>query len=467
MQPTLYVGNSLDILPSLPDNSVDSVVCDPPYELGFMGKGWDASGIAYSVELWTECLRVLKPGGHLLAFGGTRTYHRMAVAIEDAGFEIRDSIHWTYGSGFPKSLNISKAIDKAAGAERPIVEKRRTKGGGTESLNRKNAEDHEYRPDGYQKGENVLDVTAAATEAAAQWEGWGTSLKPSHEPIVVARKPLDGTVVANTLAHGVGGLNIDGCRVKGGPSSGGSTSGSTALGQGSGWNAHENKATVVDRELASGRWPANTILGHTADCVQVGESSDTFGGGAKATSGFVDGYENDGFVGTTVTVPVWECAGGCPVRSINDQSGQVKGGTWNRTKGARPFGNDGKLTEHETTGKDSSVGGAARYFQNVEWNPATDDLGSLVYVTKANKKERPVVNGVSHATVKPLALMTYLVRLVTPVGGVVLDPFAGSGTTMEAAVMEGMTPVGIELTPEHVPLIEARMERCGVELAIL
>ena len=163
-------GNSLDLLRTLPDGSIDSIVTDPPYELGFMGKSWDASGIAYNVELWQECLRVLKPGGHLLAFGGTRTYHRMAVAIEDAGFEIRDSIHWIYGSGFPKSLDVSKAIDKAAGAEREIV------GSKVTGKARTNGE--------WKGGQQEVDITAPATEAAKRWQGWGTALKPAHEPIV-------------------------------------------------------------------------------------------------------------------------------------------------------------------------------------------------------------------------------------------------------------------------------------------
>jgi hypothetical protein len=199
---TVHHGNCLDILPTLPDCSVDSVVTDPPYELGFMGKKWDASGIAYRVDLWSEVLRVLKPGGHLLAFGGTRTYHRMAVAIEDAGFEIRDSIHWIYGSGFPKSLDVSKAIDKAAGAEREATGPTR-RGAQQESTGR------------YGAWGDGIAPTAPATDAAKQWEGWGTALKPAHEPVVVARRPLIGTVAANVLQHGTGALNIDGTRVGG------------------------------------------------------------------------------------------------------------------------------------------------------------------------------------------------------------------------------------------------------------
>ena len=184
----------------MPDNSVDSIVTDPPYELGFMGKSWDASGIAFNIEVWQEALRVLKPGGHLIAFSGSRTYHRMAVAIEDAGFEIRDQIMWVYGSGFPKSHNVSKGIDKAAGAEREVIGETK-KGAQSESTGR------------YGAWGDGITPTAPFTPAAKQWDGWGTALKPAHEPMVLARKPLIGTVANNVLTFGTGGLNIDGSRV--------------------------------------------------------------------------------------------------------------------------------------------------------------------------------------------------------------------------------------------------------------
>lgn len=189
----------------LEDNSIDSIVTDPPYELGFMGKSWDKTGIAYNVELWHECLRVLKPGGHLLAFGGTRTYHRMACAIEDAGFEIRDQIQWIYGSGFPKSMDISKAIDKKLGAEREVIGQRKVTSSDL----------------GQSSGWNYLDTskgvynyTIPTTDEAKQWDGWGTALKPANEPIVVARKPLsEKTIAENVLKWGTGGINIDDCRI--------------------------------------------------------------------------------------------------------------------------------------------------------------------------------------------------------------------------------------------------------------
>ena len=204
MSHVIHIGSNLDVLPTLPDNSIDSIVTDPPYELGFMGKSWDSTGIAYNVGLWKECLRVLKPGGHLLAFSGSRTYHRMTCAIEDAGFEVRDQMMWVYGSGFPKSHNISKALDKAAGVERTEVI-------GKRSRNVKPFDDQNGWNENNTSGD--YEYKAPATEAAKQWNGWGTALKPAHEPIVLARKPLEGTVVDNIRKWGVGGINIDACRV--------------------------------------------------------------------------------------------------------------------------------------------------------------------------------------------------------------------------------------------------------------
>jgi DNA modification methylase len=201
----IHHGSNLDILPTLPDNSVDSIVTDPPYELGFMGKSWDSTGIAYNVEMWKQCLRVLKPGGHLVAFSGSRTYHRMAVAIEDAGFQIRDQMMWVYGSGFPKSHNIGKAVDKLQGNEREIVGELKAhdiRGGALMETSIP-----EFKKD-------ISTYQIKITKGTSDWEGWGTALKPAHEPIVLARKPIDGTIAENVLKWGVGGLNIDACRVE-------------------------------------------------------------------------------------------------------------------------------------------------------------------------------------------------------------------------------------------------------------
>ena len=239
----LHHGDCLDVLKTLPDCSVDSVVTDPPYGLSFMGKRWDYDVPA--IEIWAECLRVLKPGGHLLAFAGTRTQHRMAVRIEDAGFEIRDMIAWVYGSGFPKSLDVSKAIDKAAGAERS----RELKFTGTI----KGGALHGGKEGGNSRTWNEIQSNEPATDAARQWQGWGTALKPALEPITVARKPLIGTVAENVLAHGTGGINVDGCRVEGlldgDPMRFAKTKGGEFV-------AKFDNAPVVRSE---GRWPANLI----------------------------------------------------------------------------------------------------------------------------------------------------------------------------------------------------------------
>jgi DNA modification methylase len=241
-------GDCLDVLKTLADNSVDSIVTDPPYGLSFMGKKWDYD--VPSVEIWAECLRVLKPGGHLLAFAGTRTQHRMAVRIEDAGFEIRDMIAWVYGSGFPKSHDVSKAIDKAAGAEGEIVGER--KFGKTSTGQNNGWNTNHVAATGRQ------DIRAPATEAARQWQGWGTALKPALEPITVARKPLIGTVAENVLAHGTGGLNIDGCRVEA-PDEVISNHGRNEAYTGQSFGRQNANAPHQKQGQILGRWPANLI----------------------------------------------------------------------------------------------------------------------------------------------------------------------------------------------------------------
>ena len=407
----IHRSDCIAAMRTMPDASIDAIVTDPPYELGFMGKSWDGAGIAYSVELWTEALRVLKPGGHLLSFGATRTYHRMACAIEDAGFEIRDSIHWIYGSGFPKSLDVSKAIDKAAGAEREVLREKTyqpTDGGGySGNLNTSKPRSESS------------EITAPATPEAEQWQGWGTALKPAHEPIVVARKPLIGTVAANVLEHGTGALNIDGCRVGDEPR--------INEPMGAPENSYGGYGATATATATAGRWPANIVLTHSVGCRQIGTSSDTYGGGAKATSGFVDGYEHDGFQANTAEIAVWQCESACPVSEMNAQS--------------------------------NDTGGASRYFTNTEWHPI-DDEPPFQYVAKASKKERNagLEDANTHPTVKPIALMRWLVRLVTPPGGTVLDPFLGSGTTAVAATLEGFEWVGCEMTEDYWPIIEARVE---------
>ena len=237
----LHLGDCLEVLAGMPDNSVDSIVTDPPYGLSFMGKRWDYD--VPSVAIWEQCLRVLKPGGHLLAFAGTRTQHRMAVRIEDAGFEIRDMIAWVYGSGFPKSLDVSKAIDKAAGVNRQVIG-REVNWGASKAAEGKAA---------FGDYAGGWDITAPATSAARQWSGWGTALKPALEPITMARKPLIGTVAENVLTHGTGAINVDGGRV-------GTESTTTIRSGNSGSHGRYNRDDrVFTRENPPGRWPANLI----------------------------------------------------------------------------------------------------------------------------------------------------------------------------------------------------------------
>ena len=381
----VFLGDCRDVLRSLPDNSVDSVVTDPPYELGFMGKKWDSSGIAYDVGVWAECLRVLKPGGHVLAFGGSRTWHRLAVAVEDAGFEIRDNIAWIYGSGFPKSLDVSKAIDKRAGAEREILRAKSyemTDGGGYSGNLNTN------KPRSLSS-----EISAPATSEAKQWEGWGTALKPAHEPVVVGRKPLAGTVAENVLEWGVGGLNIDGSRV--------GTTVETWPSSRSYGNLSDIAMTGGKAERAqktgnapAGRWPANVILD-------------------EHTAGLLD-----------------EQSGENPYRFFY----QAKASKRDRNEGLEELEatSAGEMVDREegSAGMNSPRAGAGR--------------------TSGAKN--------FHPTVKPTQLMRYLIKLVTPPGGTVLDPFTGSGSTGKAALLDGFGFVGAELTEEYLPIIEGRLK---------
>ena len=393
---TVYHGDCLTVLAELPDGSVDAVVTDPPYELGFMGKGWDASGIAYRVDLWAEALRVLKPGGHLLAFGGTRTWHRLACAIEDAGFEVRDSIAWMYGSGFPKSLDVSKAIDKAAGAERT----QRIDPRWADRYPNGNGGNHNRGPNGiYGAAESVLGrqltTTDPVTDAAREWSGWGTALKPAHEPIVVARKPLVGTVAANVLEHGTGALNIDACRIAGEPWKAVAPN----IGGRSGGVMGKPREHPGGEPHNAGRWPANVVL----DEDQAAELDRQSG---------VSVSRQGGMSGTSFTV-----------------------------------NGEGALPRPDRRVGHSDHGGASRFF----------------YVAKAPARERPKVDGTAHPTVKPLTLMRWLCRLVTPPDGVILEPFAGSGTTVEAALLEGFRVVAIEREADYLPLIQARLDRVAAQ----
>jgi site-specific DNA-methyltransferase (adenine-specific) len=389
----LYAGDCVEVMKRLPGSSVDAIVTDPPYGIEFMGKGWDGFGTPLGFQTWTEAwaveaFRILKPGGHLLAFAGTRTYHRMASGVEDAGFEIRDCIAWMYGSGFPKSLDVSKAIDKAAGAEREVLETipDRWAGKGTVS----------YRSD--QSPRETADITAPATPEAEAWNGWGTALKPAFEPVVVARRPLIGTVAANVLEHGTGALNIDGCRIGRDPDD---VSGWASSGSGSSENRAMSGPNFArdPKPDASGRWPANIALDATAAAMLDQQSG---------------------------------------VAQPKDQRTAIKGGN----KGALgAFA--GSSPDAVGTWPADAGGGASRFF----------------YTAKASRQDRNVggLADNTHPTVKPTDLMRWLIRLVTPPGGIILDPFGGSGSTGLAARAENVRCILIEREPEYLQIIRDRL----------
>ena len=424
----LINADCIAAMKEMPDNSVDSIVTDPPYELGFMGKSWDSSGIAFNVEVWTEALRVLKPGGHLIAFSGSRTYHRMAVAIEDAGFEIRDQIMWIYGSGFPKSLDVSKAIDKAAGAEREVVGEKVT-GRALGGSNWK---------DGDAGGQEMVAITAPSTESAKQWQGWGTALKPAHEPMVLARKPLIGTVANNVLTYGVGGLNIEAARV---PSDDGFEKAwdkpvTTNISADGGKYISEGAKHTVDLGdyKPSGRWPANIIHDGSDEVVEL--FPDSKGGaypakrGQSVNTAFASGQETKG-----------------GFRAMGDLGSAARFFYCAKTsKRDRNEGLDGVV------GKEVGAKG-----NGLARKCATCSASVL---DGCDCPDRTFVNPVKanhHPTVKPTDLMRYLCKLVTPLNGTVLDPFMGSGSTGKAAILDGFDFIGIEQSEEYIKIAEARI----------
>lgn len=376
----LRLGDCREVLSTLPAASIDSIVTDPPYELGFMGKDWDASGIAYDRVVWSECLRVLKPGGHLLAFGGSRTYHRMVCAIEDAGFEVRDQIMWLYGSGFPKSKNLDDA-----------------------------------------------------------WDGWGTALKPAHEPICVARKPLAGTVAANVIEYGTGALNIDACRV------------------------------ATDEVLCAGSGGIPCRHNENVPRRRVGEAS--------AERRYIDAG------GTNFAMKPGprggDAAGRWPANVIHDGSDEVLAAfpfTQSGTPSGTKAGGQGNAFGHFSGGIPvtgyGDAGTAARFFycakaDRTDRNEGTEALpqrlGGMVsntsgqHITRRDGEYQAKPQGNYPPTVKPTELMAYLCRLVTPPGGVVLDPFTGSGSTGKAAMREGFRFIGIELSPQYIDIARARI----------
>ena len=417
-------GDCLEKLKDLPDNSADSIVTDPPYGLSFMNKKWDYD--VPSTEIWMECLRVLKPGGHLLSFSGSRTYHRMAVRIEDAGFEIRDQIMWIYGSGFPKSHNIGKAVDKLMGNEREVVGEKPMN-----SILKVNRNEGWDRP--WMHDEEKIKNSMIETKGQSEWEGWGTALKPAHEPIVVARKPIsEKSVAENVLKWGTGGLNIDVSRI----GTDGGTKRSHQAEYPKNENGTEDRSDNWSRsghdvvELNEGRWPANIILDEEAG--QVLDEQSGIKKGNERKSKFVNyGVGEYGKKDGRKTEPI---------------PNEIEG-TWYGDKG-----------------------GASRFFYCAKANKKDRDEGLDMMEEKHNKtwnerlytypdgSERPEYKlKNNHPTVKPTSLMEYLIKLVTPVNGTVLDPFMGSGSTGKAAVRNGYDFIGIEREEEYIKIAQARI----------
>jgi DNA modification methylase len=569
----LINGDCVEAMAAMPDACVDSVVCDPPYGLKFMGKKWDAPGLGFverkpetgqkfdmiggnhnptcsadaartrraegqrqqqwHMQWLEQALRVLKPGGHLIAFGGSRTYHRLACAAEDVGFEVRDMLQWNYGSGFPKSHNVGKAIDKANGKTRAdIVRLKRimrdllgasklTAASWNEACGfeasgylRESStwacvlpSEEKWRvmratlcaevdlsPDFIEAERTVIsakpwdnsaacfevgadhtkrirgNVTAPATPEAAQWEGWGTALKPAHEPAILARKPLTGTVAANVREHGTGAVNIDGCRV-------GATGGSTipsgmdrlnADNAAQGYRPGTYQQGTPTPPKGGGRWPANVILSHHPECKPAGTRKvKTTVAGAKS-GGFEGGLfgEDDGHTRDpdlvlgggyadadgTETIEAWECHPDCPVAILDGQSGITKNTSHYSYK--RSDGDFIDTIPDQPAKRYWRVdkGGASRFFYTAKASRAEREDG-CEHLGVTNERKR----GNHHPTVKPIALMQYLIRLVTPPGGVVLDPFTGSGSAAVAAEAEGMRCIAIEREAEYYEIAEARL----------
>ncbi len=477
---------------TLPDDSIDAIICDPPYNLAFMGKTWDTHINNAAYQEWTrewatEAYRVLKPGGHLLAFGGTRTYHRQTCGIEDAGFEIRDCLAWIYGTGFPKSLNVSKAIDKRPGvtrhaefaahlreriavkgytntfdvaeavigrrtgavanwqkyqwpeakwwpALRDLLDLDESWGDVIAEAKREKTGEREVAKLAFAPGQGsdhsarTLDVSSAATREAQQWEGWGTALKPAMEPIVVARKPLsEGTVAANVLEHGTGALNIDASRI------GSDTTRGERYGGKPPGGSNTERAIPGQRDKVwsapAGRWPANILFDEEAAAVLDEQS------GERKAGGKVKGHE--------------------PSRT--GQNGIY--GTWGRVENA----------------PHNDAGGASRFFYvakagKKERNAGLDDFDeqrmehSARITPQDNPRQRSMsYNKNTHPCVKPIQLLRYLSKLVTPPGGTILDPFMGSGSGGCAAVLEGFNYIGIEMEPEYLEIARARIEHWSAE----
>lgn len=499
---TLYLKDCRELLAKMPDACIDAVVTDPPYGLsappdmaevlehwlrgdtyehgsgGFMGKDWDS--FVPGPDVWREVYRVLKPGGHAAVFAGSRTVDLMGMSLRLAGFESRDMNIWVYGNGFPKGMDVAKAVDKKAGHWRGRAGDVISTNAATENPNRERT-----------------DKGAPITPEATRWEGWNTSLKPAHEPILLVRKPLTkpspktgrpvkATVVETVLTHGTGALNIDATRIGYTASDDmeraariqNPTSGTKAEGEGvyNYRSGSERNGEAFDP--TKGRWPANVILSHSPGCIYVGEAEhprDVPVGDFPETEhngtvyeGRSDGSLSGGFresVKVTESVPVYDCAPDCPVAEIDRQSGNRPG---MRDQGygtdtpSSTFGqaHTGRMSADGTARVGfNDQGGASRFF--TRFDPDPTDPGFL-YASKASKRDRnsglPEGMRNTHPTVKPTKVMEWLVKLITPPGGTVLDPFTGSGTTGVAATRNGFNFVGTDLDRDYLTIAKARIQ---------
>lgn len=520
MQQFVINGNNIDLLKNYPDNYFDSIVTDPPYGLGkepnaeevmrgwiekgyheiggsgFMGKEWDA--FIPQPIFWKEVFRVLKHGGHVVSFFGTRTYDWGIMSMRFAGFEVRDCIQWLYGSGFPKSHNISKAIDKLHGAEREVlgekvrgdVQKAKQNGSGYLS-------DYANRNNEKQFGYGTELITAPSTEEAKQWQGWGSALKPANEPIVLARKPLEKglSIAENVLKWGTGGINIDGCRV-GLPKDDPQVKlreGKTIQAKGVN-DVYSNGVGKIEGDYfnAKGRFPANLILTHHPECeckglkkvkgmidkptnrTETGNTWDEENSGLrknmpKNSGGFADENGEE-------TIEDWDCHEDCPIRIMDEQSGILKSGAMDSiTKGGK-FNVYGEMAERRVVNPPSE-GGASRFFYCAKASKSERNKGLEGFEEKIMEgrdegqdernvayKPRPTPMANVHPTVKPVKLMQYLVRLITPPNGKVLDPFCGSGTTGIACKLEGFEFIGLEQDAEYSKIAQSRIDNYEEEI---
>jgi site-specific DNA-methyltransferase (adenine-specific) len=502
-------GYNIELLKNYPDNYFHAVVTDPPYGLGkepnaeelmkdwvekgyheisgkgFMGKEWDA--FIPQPVFWKEVFRVLKHGGHILSFFGTRTYDWGVMSMRFAGFEVRDCIQWLYGSGFPKSHNISKALDKLEGT---FIE-------GKESKNSRSGVDGDEN--GYDHSKRIT-LPNPQSETAKLWDGWGSALKPANEPIVLARKPLEKglSIAENILKWGVGGINIDASRIgltNKDIKDNGRIINRNIRESEDGWGMQDNKADRVEVLSNQGRFPANIILTHHEDCVCKGtkkvKPSNGSGKASEKGGGFSKGMFGDGTSDNigggftdadgNETIEDWDCHEDCPIGILDEQSGVLKSGAMDSIAKGGKYNVYSKMTERRVTNS-ASVGGASRFFYVAKASKAERNKGLDGFEEKRSSaygyeiglgdkgegmfKDRNPIKQNFHPTVKPIKLMQYLVKMITPPNGIVLDPFCGSGTTGVACKIEGFQFVGLEQDPEYAKIAEARITNYEPEVSI-